>query len=168
MAEEAGLPPPPQALETTQICITEESVYLLGDRGMDFIPLGQMFYEEAPGVMVALGYELLPRVHPEVLIEHLQKSWEQPLSEQFQQHLQAPARGPAAERIIFFSPDANSAIGIPRSAFSPLSRKALAQVRVDTPAAWTAPSRAQENSASLINDPVGAFPLWGFSPQPEE
>lgn len=159
---------PPQALETTQICITEESVYLLGDRGMEFIPLGQMFYEEAPGVMVALGYELLPRVHPEVLIEHLQKSWEQPLSEQFQQHLQAPAGGPGSDRIIFFCPDAPTALGLSRGAFAPLSRKALAHVRVDTPAARSAPSRARENSASLINDPVGAFPLWGFSPQPEE
>ncbi len=136
---------PPQVLQSTSVCLAEEHIFLLGGRGIEYIPLGLMFSEQAPGVLVSLGHELQPRVHPEVLQAHL-------------------SRGASRDALFFFSPDEPTPVALPRAAFSPLSRRILADVPARPLAAAPPPPADEEEAPRLINDPVGPFPLWGFAP----
>ena len=133
---------PPQVLGGYEICVTEESLFLLSEAEAELVPLGELYYQAAPGVLVQTGYELLPRVHPDVLAEHL---------------------GVGQERLMFFAPDSPGPLSLPRSGFGPLTRHALAPVEMGD-----APVRSPEDSATgaawVVNDPLGAFPLWGFRP----
>ncbi len=145
---------PPQVLEETQICVAGDHIYLhAGERGLEFLPLGEMFYQAAPGVMVPIGHELIPRIHPDVLVHHLKG-------------------GP--DKLFFFVrpqgddhqlPGAGSIpLLLPREAFTPLSRKAMAHVVVKPLSPVALSGVVQQAQLALVNDPVGAFPLWGFSP----
>ena len=144
---------PPQVLEETRICVAGDHIYLHHERGLEFLPLGEMFYQAAAGVMVPLGHELIPRIHPEVLVQHL--------------------RG-GADKLFFFirgepqQAEASSVpLLLPRSAFTPLSRKAMAHVLVRPLAPQALSGVVEQAQLSLVNDPVGAFPLWGFAkPKP--
>ena len=141
---------PPQVLEETQICVAGEHIYLYaGERGLEFLPLGEMFYQAAEGVMVPVGHELIPRIHPEVLVQHLQG-------------------GP--DKLFFFTRDGaqDASAGsvpflLPRSAFTPLSRTAMAHVLVRPLTPQALSGVVEQAQLSLVNDPVGAFPLWGFT-----
>ena len=68
---------PPQVLAGYSVCLTDEHLYLLKDSGADYIPLGEMFHAVAPSVMVPVGYQLIPRVFPDILLQHLGASAEQ-------------------------------------------------------------------------------------------
>jgi hypothetical protein len=132
---------PPTVLEGYSVCCTEDSIYLYNNTEVEFIPLGNLFYQVALGILVPVGYELLPRVHPDVLVQHLETD---------------------RETLVFFGLDRPTPVRLPRSAFAPLTRQALAHIELDTPQVHTEEDRAPA-SATLINDPVGLFPLWGFS-----
>jgi len=132
---------PPQALERYRVCLSDDSIYLVSDAEVEFIPLGTMFYQVALGIMVPVGYELLPRVHPEVLVQHL---------------------GTGQDKLVFFEPASPRPLELPRDAFVPLTRQALAQVSVQREATLPAPETLLDRPASMVNDPVGVFPLWGF------
>jgi hypothetical protein len=135
---------PPQVLEQTRLCVAEEAVYLLGDGGLEYIPLGLPFYQAAPDVMVAMGHELVPRVHPDVLLQHL------------------GASGGPLDDVVLFSPGEAVPLRIPKGAFAPLSRQAVARVQTRSPELEEPPEPAPAAEPSLRNDPVGRFPLWGF------
>jgi hypothetical protein len=133
---------PPQALERYQICLTQDSLFLLSDVEVEFIPLGTLYYQVALGILVPVGYELLPRVHPEVLVQHM---------------------GTGQDKLVLFTPDSPAPLSLPRAAFGPLTRQALAAVEVRS--VPTVPQEAPAvQTALMVNDPVGAFPLWGFDP----
>jgi len=136
---------PPQALSGISVCITEEAVFVHSDSALEFIPLGQLYQQIAPGVMVPVGHELLPRVSPEVLVQHL-------------------ANG--GETLTFFTPERGPE-RLPRSAFAPLSRQALAPVEVVEPTVQ-APAERGGTEPQLCNEPLGLFPLWGFTDGGEE
>lgn len=103
--------------------------------------------------MVPIGHELIPRIHPDVLVHHLKG-------------------GP--DKLFFFVrpqgddhqlPGAGSIpLLLPREAFTPLSRKAMAHVVVKPLSPVALSGVVQQAQLALVNDPVGAFPLWGFSP----
>jgi len=133
---------PPRVLESTLIAMTEDEIFLLAQGGLEFFPLGDLHYELAPGVMAPLGYELIPRVHPEVLLQHLGAGEEQALH--------------------FFTPHDSSPLQLPRAAFAPLSRRVLAEVRLQSPTALDLPRPAPPAVPELVNDPPGVFPLWGY------
>jgi len=133
---------PPQALERYHICVAAESIYLLSDAEVEFVPLGTLFYQVALGILVPVGYELLPRVHPEVLVQHM---------------------GTGQEKLIFFSPDSERPVELDRSGFAPLTRRALARVEVQRVTPEPTPE-VESASARMVNDPIGTFPLWGFTP----
>jgi hypothetical protein len=132
---------PPLALEQYSVCLTETAIYLHSEAGIQFIPLGDMFYQLAPGVLVQAGYELIPRFNPAVLVQHL---------------------GGAQGQLFFFSVDSPAPQLLSRSDFQPLTRRALATVPAQ-PAAVVHAQAAAPAGASLVNDPLGLFPLWGFS-----
>lgn len=138
---------PPQVLQGTTICQTGQGIFLYSDSAMEAIPLGTLFYQAALGVMIPVGYELLPRIHPDVLVQHLDAG---------------------ADALIFFCGQSRDKIvKLQRSDFTILSRRALASVRVEP---VSVPSQHPEatDAPSLINDPLGIFPLWGFSDEEKE
>ena len=148
---------PPQVLEDTRICVAEEYIYLYCEQGLEFLPLGEMFYEAALGVQVPVGFELIPRIAPEVLVEHLQGGPEKLFFFTREQPADAGQAGQVQQ--------AAGAVPLmlPRSAFTPLSRKAMAHVLVRQVTPQALSGVTQQAQLALVNDPVGAFPLWGFS-----
>ncbi len=131
---------PPQVLAATSICVTERAVFVYSDSALEFIPLGQMFQQVAPGVLVPVGHELVPRVSPEVLVHHL---------------------GAGGDSLTFFTLE-EGPVRLARSAFAPLSRQALALI--DVPEPEVLPTASPDSAArQLVNEPLGLFPLWGFS-----
>jgi hypothetical protein len=134
---------PPQVLEGYSVCSTADSIFLYNETEVEFIPLGNLFYQVAMGILVPVGYELQPRVHPDVLVQHL---------------------GGGRENLLFFRLDDPMPVQLPRSAFGPLTRQALAHVELQ-PLQPMAVEAASTAAASVSNDPVGTFPLWGFSPR---
>jgi hypothetical protein len=131
---------PPPALEGCALAIGEEWIYLASEHAIEYIPIGELYHQVAPGVLVPVGFELLPHVHPEVLTQHL---------------------GGSADKLIFFTPESPQPLLLERSRFTPLGRRALAAIEV----ARCEPQPAAEapaTSPSLCNDPAGLFPLWSF------
>jgi hypothetical protein len=131
---------PPTAFEGLAICATDSWIYLYSAQAIEYVPLGEMYHQIAPGVLAPIGYELLPRVHPEVLVEHLRSG---------------------EDKLVFFTPDQAAPTWIGRERFAPLSRRALATVPVAAPE----PRSLGEEplpAAELKNESLGLFPLWGF------
>ena len=138
---------PPRVLESTLIAMTGDEIFLLSDTGLEFFPLGELHYELARGVMAPIGYDLIPRVHPEVLLKHL------------------GAMGdlvPGEQSLHFFAPQSLATLRLPRAAFAPLSRRVLADVPLATPQSRSLAVPTAEVSTELVNDPPGLFPLWGY------
>ncbi len=139
---------PHQALEQCAVCLTADQIFIYSAAGIEFIPLGEQFYQVAPGVLAPVGFELLPRIQSDILVEHL---------------------GNGAEQLVFFLRDQPTPVQLPRAAFLPLSRCTLAPITIERlrPAAM---GDAASRSTSIHNSPLGLFPLWGFTdgPTPEE
>ena len=138
---------PPRVLESTHIAMTEDEIFLLASGGLEFFPLGELHYELAPGVMAPLGFELIPRVHPDVLLGHLGS-------------MDDPHQGEAS--LHFFAPGSAAPLRVPREAFVPLSRRVLARVNLLTAAPQDLPVPRPPATPELLNDPPGVFPLWGY------
>ncbi len=138
---------PPGVLSRCSVCLTDPDIFVLSESAMEYIPLGQMFQQVAPGVLVPVGCELVPRVEPAVLAQHL---------------------GGGAEQLYFFTAEDPAPIQLARSAFVPLTRQALAPITVRAPEPRPSGDAAAAGPTSLVNDPLGAFPLWGFSERAKE
>jgi hypothetical protein len=136
---------PPQAIAGTSVCLTDDAVYVYSESALEYIPLGQMFQLAAPGVLVPVGQELLPRVSPDVLVQHL---------------------GEGGESLTFFVPE-QGPVKLARASFAPLARQALAPITVPEPTVQ-APADEDITEPEIRNEPLGLFPLWGFSDQGEE
>ena len=102
-------------------------------------------YAVARGVLAPVGFQLIPRVDSEVLLAHL---------------------GATPEKVFLFSRDNPAPVQLERGAFEPLGRMSLARLAVRRPdvRSHAAPEPA---GAQLVNEPVGAFPLWGFKGKEE-
>ena len=117
---------------------------------VDRLPLGELLYEAAPSVLAPVGFELSPRVTPEVLSELV---------------------GGVGGRQLVLRPGPEGkvrAIAIEEALFEPLSRRLLGPIPVEArtrsgPLREDAPPR----NATVVNDPAGVFPLWGFRPASE-
>lgn len=143
---------PPPVLASYGICVTPEHIYLYSEAGIDFLPLGELFWALAPGVMIPQGFNLLPRVAPEVLREHL--------------HTRSAGRAELevarGEQLFFFTADQPAPLRIPRGAFSPLGRYCLAEVDIQGPVTTPLPAPPVDLAIELVNDEIGLFPLWSF------
>ena len=138
---------PPRVLESTQIAMTSDEIFLLAAGGLEFFPLGELHYELAPGVMAPMGFELIPRVHPDVLLQHLSGMGD---------------IVPGQQSLHFFVPESPATLRLPRAAFVPLSRRVLADVPLHTPRTQSLAVPSAPPSTELVNDPPGVFPLWGY------
>src|SRR5262249_9654113 len=64
---------PPVLLRGRPVAVPEPGFLLLAREGVDVVPLGTLLSELAPGLLVPIGMDLIPRVPTEVLataIEH--------------------------------------------------------------------------------------------------
>lgn len=145
---------PPSVLAAYSVCVTDEWIYLWNPSSDDYVPLGEMFFACAPGVLIPIGYQIIPRVDPDVLITHLGGSSERVFFGTADREAVAEGHAPEAAALRL--------VALPRAAFAPLCRAALAAVALAAPAAAGSEAEAPPRP-SVVNRPVGLFPLWGFS-----
>jgi hypothetical protein len=135
---------PPVSLRGHRVAATERGILVVGSANLDVIPLGQLLCELAPGLLVPLGMDVVPRVSSEVL---------------------ARALGHQAGVVTVFTADGRP-FQINEAAFSLLERRALAKLEVER---VTVEDYGAELSADakVVNDAVGRFALWGFPDAPD-
>ncbi|HET9621531.1 MAG TPA: hypothetical protein VFP84_09205 [Kofleriaceae bacterium] len=130
---------PPVSLRGHRVAATDRGILVIGSENLDVIPLGQLLCELAPGLLVPLGMDIVPRVSSEVL---------------------ARALGHQSGVVTVFTPD-NRPFQVGEAMFSSLERRALAKLEV-------ASSHVEDlgaeppAEAQVVNDAVGRFALWGF------
>jgi hypothetical protein len=135
---------PPVSLRGHRVAATERGLLVVGSENLDVIPLGQLLCELAPGLLVPLGMDIVPRVSPDVL---------------------SRALGHSGGLVTVFTPD-NRPFQLPDSAFSTLERRSLAKLDVER-ATVEDFSAAPSPETEVINDAVGRFALWGFPDAPD-
>jgi len=135
---------PPVSLRGHRVAATDRGILVVGSENLDVIPLGQLMCELAPGLLVPLGMDVVPRVSPEVL---------------------ARALGHAAGIVTVFTAD-NHPFQVSESAFTTLERRSLAKLDADRaePIDYAAELAAETH---VVNDAVGRFALWGFPDAPD-
>jgi hypothetical protein len=135
---------PPVSLRGHRIAATERGLLVIGSENLDVIPLGQLLCELAPGLLVPLGMDIVPRVSPDVL---------------------ARALGHTSGLVTVFTSD-NQPFQVPEGQFATLERRSLAKLEV--PAAnvedFSVPPSPE---TEVVNDAVGRFALWGFPDAPD-
>ncbi len=136
---------PQTALRGHRVAVTERGILLLATEDIDVVPLGQLLSELAPGLLVPLGMDLVPRVAPDVL---------------------AGALGHGAGMLTIFAHEGNP-FQVREADLAPLERKALARIEVERGEAIDM-SLAGAADPTVYNDAVGRFALWGFSVPSEE
>lgn len=133
---------PPTMLATYRVAAVAEGLFVVGEQGIDGIPIGDMFQEAAPSIYVPLGMEFYPRVGAEVLTEHI---------------------GGTAGRYVVF-PRGGRPLALEHAAFEPLGRRALARLEVDARTRDARmPAQRATTPATVVNEELGALPLWGFA-----
>jgi hypothetical protein len=130
---------PPSSLRGQRVAVTDRGVLVTGGDNVDVIPLGQLLCELAPGLLVPLGMDVVPRVSAEVL---------------------ARALGHAAGVLTVFTHD-GAPFQVAEGSMLPLERRSLARLEVER-AEVTDLSAEAVLDPSVVNDPVGRFALWGF------
>jgi hypothetical protein len=130
---------PQTTLRGHRVAVTDRGILLVAAEEIDVVPLGQLMSELAPGLLVPLGMDLVPRVAPEVLARSL---------------------GHSAGTLTVFPHDA-APFQVPESALMPLDRRSLA--RIDVVRATPLDTRVEvSEEPRIVNDAVGRFSLWGF------
>jgi len=135
---------PPVSLRGHRVSVTDRGILVVGSENLDVIPLGQLLCELAPGLLVPLGMDIVPRVSPEVL---------------------ARALGHQPGVVTVFPPPTGAGddrpFQIPEGSFATLERRSLAKLDVDR-AEVTDYAAEPPGEAQVVNDAVGRFALWGF------
>ena len=133
---------PPTMLASYRVAAIADGLFVIGEQGIDGLPIGDMYQEAAPSVYVPLGMEFFPRVGAEVLTDHI---------------------GGVTGRYVVF-PRGGRPLALEHAAFEPLGRRALARLEVDPRTRDTRmpPPRAT-TPATVVNEELTALPLWGFA-----
>ncbi|MBP6632953.1 MAG: hypothetical protein KBG28_01085 [Kofleriaceae bacterium] len=134
---------PPASLRGHRVAVTDRGLLVVGASNVDIIPLGRLLCEVAPGLLVPLGMDVVPRVSPEVL---------------------ARALGHTSGLVTVFADD--RPFQVADSALIPLERRAIAQLEVER-AEVRDVAVPPATDPRVVNDPVGQFALWGF-PDPDD
>jgi hypothetical protein len=130
---------PQTALRGHRIAVTDRGILLMASDDIDVVPLGQLLSELAPGLLVPLGMDLVPRVAPEVLARSL---------------------GHGAGVLTVFSHE-GAPFQVRESDLVPLERRAIAKIEVERGEAMDR-SISLPGDPTVTNDAVGRFALWGF------
>lgn len=127
----------PETLSAARVAATDQGLFLIQPTAGQTIPLGALYAEAGPRIYVPLGYELVPRLAPEVLLGSMQ------VPEGY---------------LVFFHADGTSS-ALPEAALAPLAQALL------EPEAWTEPAahafRAELRTElpTLWLDTLGLRPL---------
>ena len=130
---------PPVSLRGHRVAATDRGLLVIGSENLDVIPLGQLLCELAPGLLVPLGMDVVPRVTPEVL---------------------ARALGHQSGIVTVFTSDGRP-FQVTEGSFSTLERRSLAKLEVERAETVDYAADAPVD-AQVVNDSVGRFALWGF------
>src|SRR5262249_15535844 len=139
---------PPVLLHGHQIAITDRGMLLVANEGVDVVPLGTLLSEIAPGLLIPVGMDLVPRVPTDVLaaaVEH---------------ELGEPKRD-AARRLTVFPHDGRPFF-VDATRLQPLERHALARIQVPEAESAEIALTTPGGAPRVVNDRVGRFALWGF------
>jgi hypothetical protein len=131
---------PPRLLAETKVHFSDARILILGEAGVESIPLGTLLCAVGDNLLVAAGYGFLPSVSPELLAELI---------------------GLGQGELGVFEPGLDQPYIVRESDFQPLGRGAVATVlasRVDS--LTTENPRAE--SPTIEYDQLGPFPLWGL------
>jgi hypothetical protein len=133
---------PPTMLATYRVAAIAEGLFVVGEQGIDGLPIGDMFQEAAPSIFVPLGMEFHPRVGRDVLTDHV---------------------GGVNGRYVVF-PRGGRPLALEHGTFEPLGRRALARLEIDarTRDPRMPPPRAT-TPATVVNEELATLPLWGFA-----
>ena len=142
---------PPVLLHGHQVAVTDRGLVLIASEGVDVVPLGTLLSEVAPGLLIPVGMDLVPRVPTEVLAAAIEHELDGKA---------APA--PAAGRRLTVFPHGMRPFFVDVGKLQPLERQAVARIRVPEAVTTTLPAGAAPGTARVVNDPVGRFALWGF------
>lgn len=133
---------PPTMLASYRVTAVAEGLFVVGEQGIDGLPVGDLYQEAAPSIFVPLGMEFLPRVSREVLVDHV---------------------GGVNGRYVVF-PRGGQPLGLEHSNFEALGRRALARLAVEVrPRDPRLPAPRTITPASVVNDDLAALPLWGVA-----
>jgi hypothetical protein len=135
---------PPVLLRGHRMAVTERGILLVATANVDLVPLGTLLAELAPGLLLPLGMDLVPRVAPDVL---------------------ATALGHAPGRMTVF-PHTGGPFQINEAQLAPLEKRALAGIDVPAVAPIDLSLPAPAGQPRVVNDAVGAFALWGYPAPP--
>ena len=135
---------PPASLRGLRAAATDRGILLVAPTGIDVVPLGTLLAAQAPGILVPLGLEIVPRVSPEVL---------------------AAALDHGSGTLTVFTGE-GAPFQIADSALAPLERRAIARLETDKVEVKDV-AVAAAGDPTVVNDPLGRFALWGF-PEPEQ
>jgi len=145
---------PPVLLHGHQVAITERGLLLVATEGVDAVPLGTLLSEIAPGLLIPVGMDLVPRVPTEVLaaaIEH---------------ELGDDKREVEVGRRLTVFPHDGLPFFVSVAKLQPLERLAVARIQVPEAATSDLAGGAPPGSPRIVNDKVGRFSLWGFHGEP--
>lgn len=135
---------PPVSLRGHRVAVTDRGILVVGNENLDVLPLGQLMSELAPGLLVPLGMDVVPRVSPEVL---------------------ARALGHTGGVVTVFTNE-GTPFRVSEAAFATLERRTLAKLEVEG-ATVVDYGADLSPEAVVVNDTVGRFALWGFPDAPD-
>lgn len=135
---------PPSALRGLRLAVTHRGVLVTASGDIDVMPLGTLLVELAPGILVPLGMEIVPRVAPEVL---------------------ATALGHDSGELTVFVPD-GPPFQLDGSRLAPLERITIGGLDVE-PVEVRDVAIPPRGEPTVVNDRLGSFALWGF-PEPDQ
>lgn len=134
---------PPASLRGLRAAVTDRGILVVAPQGIDVIPLGTLLAAQAPGILVPLGLEVVPRVSPEVL---------------------AAALNHGSGLWTVFGTDGQP-FQLADGALAALERRTIAKLESDQVEVREV-AVAAPGDPSVVNDPLGRFALWGF-PEPK-
>jgi hypothetical protein len=140
---------PPVLLRGHQVAATERGLLLVCQPSVDVVPLGTLMCEAAPGLLIPLGMDLVPRVATDVLAAALSHQ------------LGAPVGGQTGRITVF--PHQGSPFFVPTTALAPLERRAVAEIPIPESPGVPVSVAPTDSKVEIANDPVGRFALWGYS-----
>jgi hypothetical protein len=137
---------PPSMLRGHRVVVTERGILVVAEANVDLIPLGTLLAELAPGLLLPLGMDLVPRVAPDVL---------------------ASALGHGPGRFTVF-PHEGGPFHVSEALLQPLERRALAALNAPGVERTDLSLAVPAGEPRVVNQAVGAFALWGFPAPPTQ
>jgi hypothetical protein len=132
---------PQRLLKDARVVGIDEGLFIVSDEGLSALPLGQPFWQPAPGVLVPVGHRLEPAVADDVLAQHV---------------------GAHAGRYVVFPLSPLAPFAIDSSHLQSLGRSALERIDVPERAARAELSATDDDGVDVRHGDAGLFPLWGF------